>query len=767
MNPSSQTVALAPPPAAPPLAAARSVLAGLRARARAGIWIETLGVVGLLLVAYALPSYVTDRGLRLEWFYRCLLLLSFLAVVARVVVRRLVRPLEVRLGDEELALAVERRAPEVRQELISALQFETALAGTPRGDSQALMAAVVDGLRRRLGGIPFARAIDADRVRRFAAATAVALLFFGGWAALDPRSLGTWAARNLALANVDWPRYTSLGFAGVPAGGVRLPQGDPLTVRVEVAGPVPDQVFLSYAFASGEHGTEPMSGTGEREFTLVLDAVLGDVVLTAAGGDALPVELRVGIVERPRIADLGLRVTFPGYMERDPEQVPPTEGELRLPRGAKLAVQGRAQKLLDEAFVLLGGDQKLALSLGADRLSFVGELAPETSGLLTVDVIDQDRLGSGAPPKLLLRVGDDKPPTVDFRLRGIGTLVTAHARIPGDLKVKDDFGIRAIDAAMRAVEDTPAEAAPGGNGAGAAPKPPEAPFENVLASYVNPLPRSAQRYESPASVDFVQWNPEPDQDARGNRIRPGMLVSLRFSATDNFGPGEPHRGSGETLVFRVVTREKLFEELRRRQVEQRQELERIIADEQTALLTLRETMGPQQAGPKLAEVVARFKTLARLQQALGRRVALVGDLYQRILWEYENNRLIEANKVRQMEALIPQPLAAVAKEAFPATSRLVEAFAASGQEATRTEAAAGYEDALRRLQEVLKQMEQAENLAALLEDLRVVIKMEDAVIQDVENRKRALEQDLFGPGKERGAGQVPPPKDPPQDPPKK
>jgi hypothetical protein len=119
-----------------------------------------------------------------------------------------------------------------------------------------------------------------------------------------------------------------------------------------------------------------------------------------------------------------------------------------------------------------------------------------------IDVIDRDHYGAGTPPKLLLRVGDDKPPTLDFRLRGIGTSITTHARIPGDLKVKDDFGLRAIDASMRAVVDTPVDKKPGGGDAAV----PEVPFENADMLLGSELERNARRYETTASVDLMQWN---------------------------------------------------------------------------------------------------------------------------------------------------------------------------------------------------------------------------------------------------------------------
>ena len=738
--PPSPSPAPAPNPAqlGQELAAARERLRQQGARVRKGIWIETLGVLGLLAVAYAIPTLLTDRLLRLEWIFRAVLLGSFAVVLLRVVGKRLLRPLAVQLNEEEIALAVERRSPELEQALISGLQFERELSeGSSRSiESPELKAAVVANVRERIQQIPFARAVDGRRVARFGWGIAAFLAFFVAWAAIAPAVLGTWAARNVALLNVDWPRYTTLAFAAGD-GEVRLPQGDALTVRVQVDGPVPDQLFLDYEFASGDAGSEPMSRTGDNEFSWTLDAVLEDVELTVQGGDSLPVEMAVTIVERPRIDGLAVRVKLPAYMERDPFDVPATEGELRLPRGAEVQVSGSSQKPLTAAFLLAGNDRKVPLELNRDDNTFRGSFRPESSGLMVVDVIDADRLGAGTPPKLLLRVGDDKVPTLEFRLRGIGSSITAHARIPGLLKVRDDFGLSAVGAVMRAIEDDPAD-----RGSEAKPLP-EQPWADAKPIYTEQLARMALRYEAEASVDLTTWNKVPNQNSKQNPIRPGMLFSLRYSAKDNFGPGDPHEGFGETMTFRVVTRDKLHDELRRRQVEQRQELQRIADEESVATSELEENINPKDAGENARLATARFRALARRQQALGRRVRFVGESYQRILWEFENNRLIEANKVRQIEGLITGPLATLAKEAFPATSQLVDRFLRTGDEAVRREAIDGYREIERRLAAVLKEMEQAETLAALLEELRNVINLEKDAIRDVRQRVQDREQDLF------------------------
>jgi len=744
-------------------------LADLRRRARRGICIESGGALALVLGAFALVSYQLDRHLRLEWPFRLVLLLGLLAVVVRIVRDRLLRPLAVQLDDDEMALAVERRAPDVRQALISSLQFERVLgSGAVVVESRALMTAVVEDVRGRLAAIPFGAALDAARVQKFGGLLAVVLAAFVAWGGLDGRSLGLWAARNLGLSNIEWPRYTTLRFLD-DGDVVRMPQGDSRTVRVSADGPIPDQVFVYFRFQGGEQGVEPMSSTGEREFSWTLQSVLENVTLHCEGGDGLSRDLRIEVVERPRIDHVKVELVFPPYMDKEPETLPATEGEIRLPRGGHLRLAGRCdKKTITDAFLLFGNDKKIALTRDADGHAFSGQLEPEATGLLVLDVIDTDQLGAGQPPKWLVRLADDRPPTVDFKLRGISSLISSRARIPGDLKVKDDFGVRAVAAGIRVAEDNAADPSksqpkeppkdPTAQGQPAPPTPAAAaPFEPVEVLYGTELPKNTVRYETTASVDLVQVCPELDEKSPNNRVRPGMLLSLRFSAKDNFGPGDPHESFGETITFRVVTREKLSEELRRRQVEQRQELQHIYEEEKTARLEVKEKFSPAAASDKAPLARQQLKALSRLQTALGRRVAFVGESYQKILWEFENNRLMEPANVRQLEAIIPQPLAALAKDDFPATTRQVDDFANTGKEETRSQAVAGYEQIEQRIQAVLKVMEDAETLAALLEMLRGVIKQEDSAIHDVEKRLRELEDKLLHPDRDKKPSDPQPP----------
>ena len=94
-------------------------------------------------------------------------------------------------------------------------------------------------------------------------------------------------------------------------------------------------------------------------------------------------------------------------------------------------------------------DLRQAMQVDADGHSFSTRFKPENTGLLVLDVLDEDQLGSAKPTRLFLRVTEDQPPEVENRVTGIGNLITPTARIPGFIRVRDDYGLTALEPMFR------------------------------------------------------------------------------------------------------------------------------------------------------------------------------------------------------------------------------------------------------------------------------------------------------------------------------
>jgi hypothetical protein len=717
-----------------------SFFQSLRGKTRTGILVEGIALMGVAFVGFMLLSFALDRTLRLEIGYRAVLLLAFVVAFVRILYLRLMTPMRVSLSDEELALAVERGELDLRQALISAVQFEHDLERGGGPESEEMKRVVVDDVRRRLPQLQASKALDAQRIRRHAGMFAGALVVVLAWGLLDPGSLGLWARRNLLLSAQEWPRYTRLAFVmAVEDGAIRHAENNDLTVEVEASGVIPEQVFLNYEFNGGVSGKDVMVMTGEetedqqgaRRFLTTLPAVIEGADIWATGGDGLSERLHILLIKRPQLKHFTVVLHYPDYMKREPAPMPDTEGELQVPIGSKLMVTAEATKGLRQAFLAFGRDNKTPMVLDDSKRKISGEYHPKLSGVLALDVEDRDGLGALKPPKLFLRVVPDNVPSVDFKTEGIGSLITGKARIPGTLKVRDDYGLTDVSAHMRLT------AGPEGKQI----KDKDARWESITVSGVRKVKEDGTEteYVQPVVFDLIAEINKNVNNAMApeNRIQPGHLLALRFKGADNFGPGDPHVGQSEILTFRVVTESKLMEDITRRQIEQRRELVQVLNREETYKSEIEEILSPTSSNPKAHLAKLRLQALARAQRTLGNTVRGVGRSYRQILDELLNNRVVKPGVVADQRAVIQRPLESLSAEDFPSSANLVADFANTGNEDTRRLAVDYYDSIIGVLKSVLERMRRLESLAGILDRLRDVRKTEDEIARTV---KKELEE---------------------------
>ncbi|MEZ5966717.1 MAG: hypothetical protein R3F56_22960 [Planctomycetota bacterium] len=714
----------------------------LRSRARFGIVVEAAGTLAIAAGVFVVASYVLDRTFRLETAYRAALLAVLALVAARLVAKRLLRPLRVRLSDDELALAVERSDPPLRQALISAVQFSRAPGR--HGESAQMREHVVGDVVTRVRAIPFGAALDRRRALRYGALVAALLAGILTWIAVDRGTFELWFKRNVLLSALEWPRSTLLRFVDPVQ---RLPQGDDLTLRVVASGVVPEQVRLAYRFVGGERGSEPMTLTGDVEFRVTLTAMLEGLTVQATGGDGETDELHIEIVQRPAITDLQVRVEAPAYVGEAGIAAADAD-DLRLLRGSKLALTARSDKEVREAFLLVGEADKVPLTVDADRHTLRGELVPTQTGAVVVDVVDQDRLGAKTPPRLYVRVLDDQAPSVDVRLVGIGSMVTAVARIPADLTVRDDFGLAEVTAWHRISgkptapsPEVPPEGVQPNEAPGAEPAAPEEPvadFAPVTATGLETFAAGERELRTQVVVDLRDLG----------KAQPGHMLALRFDAKDNFGLGEPHVTQGEPVVFRVVTAEELAADLQRRQLEQRKLLEAVLSQEETARAQLAETIDPSSDDPRAAQAKQKLLQLAKTERELGARCGSIGETYAQILDEATNNRIAQAAELRTLRERVVQPLGALAAGEFPQAAAATEAYAAAGQDDLKVVAVATYDTVIQRIRSILANMEREERLAAVIAALQEVIKLEKEAADEASKRRGEAGSEVFGPGRD-------------------
>ncbi|MGE0142499.1 MAG: hypothetical protein AB7I19_04490 [Planctomycetota bacterium] len=709
----------------------------VRTRARRGIWLEGLAALVVAGLAWTAVSFAVDRFLQIETVYRAGLLIVLAFVVGRIVMTRLARPLGTALDDREVALALERGDRGLAQGLISAVQFEGDLAaGRARGQSDALMHGVIAAMRSRAGDLDPAIALDRARITRAVRRLVVATLLGVGLVAGLGDSFGIWFRRNLLLGNEPWPRATQLSFrVGEQTSTLRIAERDDVTLVVVASGVIPDRVSLDVTFDSGERSRHVMDRGEGDTFLATIPGLLADATAIARGGDGETAPLRLMIVARPRLAELSFGFTPPAYLGTTEQPLEPVAGEMSVPRGSVVQVRGRSTKPLARIALVRGGQSRQVAEPSSDAHRFALSFQPDASGTLALEISDLDGLSPQSPIEFLLRVLDDTAPQLEFLTRGVGSMITANARIPGRLRLRDDHGVTTVAAASRVTEAIAAE--------GSDEAPAEAPFEPFAPIWEDEFQSGAADSELGVVFDLQPTMTDPDPHSMRNRVRPDTFLSLRFTAADNKAPA-PQEATSEVRTFRVVTPEKLLQELRRRQNEQRRDLEKVKQKVVDARAEVVASLSPTAESPEAPRARSRLDQLARQQTTLGKTVQTIADRYQTILDEMLNNRLFEANLVRGMESRIVSPLVTAAIEGFPESAQLLTGFSEDGKEATRSVAIEAIDALLALIDRVLEQMDRNEDLAAIVESLRVVIRSEAEAQALVKRLRDAAGSGIFG-----------------------
>ncbi|HUT37218.1 MAG TPA: hypothetical protein VNE39_27300 [Planctomycetota bacterium] len=590
-------------------------LAGLRRSVRLWLALDGAAVLCVALVLLALVSLVVDRYLRMDLTQRALSLLLGLGALGFLAWRRLARPLTRPLDDEVLGLLVEARHRELRERLISAIQFSRMADPEAVGSSAALVRATIDDGVRAAGEVDFADTVDRQRQRLNVAALALAAAIVVAACVAFPSTMRLWFARNVLLLDRSWPQATHLTIVGAADNAIVCPRGDDLTVEVQAdpSGIVPSLVTIRFRQEGGSSGSEPMVVVGENTFSTTFRNVLEPLRFYVWGGDAETPWCYVHLVERPVVEALTLVCTPPEYVGRGPHPLPSDVGSCPVLLGSTLQVQGTASKPLRGGELAFGKARPIAFAVSGER-GFQATLAGETlqSGTYAISLTDTDGYASRQPARFSLKVVPDQKPVVRARLEGIGDMVTPRAVVPVHARMSDDYAV--VSAELVCVLSAEA---------GKEPVERRTPFGDRKEGYGQRQLAAAHRLDvSPLALS------------------PGTHMALHVEARDNDAVSGPKVGLSGTFSLRVVTEDELRSELLRREQEQRLEFERILSDQQKLLENSRALEATLKRDPTLA---ARDRALLasseKLQRLVGGRALAIAAQFTQILAEVENNRL--------------------------------------------------------------------------------------------------------------------------------
>ncbi len=541
-----------------------SLLAALRRRIRAYLWVDGVAAVLVLLGARFWISLAIDWLFEPPRPLRAVALVVMTVALGFVVFRWLVARLFVRLEDRNLALVLERRfsgfhdslltAVELADEPEHAAEFNREMLAHTHRDATA-RAAEVD-LRAVFNAAPLARRIS------LALALIGALLAF---AFAAPEAAAVWARRNVLLSDELWPRQTHLSVDGFDAQGhSKIARGTDFQLIVKADAAVdrliPDIVEVRYSTAEGARGRENMSREGVvapgqapfQEYAHTFKSVLAPLDFHVVGGDDRQGPFHLDVVDSPTLSRMTLHCEYPAYMHRAPRDVP-VAGLMQLPRGTQVTIWAEANKPLVKVQIDDVADETtpvtrqldVAVENGTPQSSFQFELPRlDADKTLLFTLRDADGIRSREAVRLALAAVADEPPAVNVQLKGIGTAITAQARLPAAGEVSDDYGVSRIWFEL-AIDEAPPQQ--------------------------QPFPSAVDGQEKLAVAGTFE--------VRDLQLQPKQKLHFAVQAADSFTlDAGPNVGGSQRYVLDVVAPEQLRSMLEARELMLRRRFETIIEE---------------------------------------------------------------------------------------------------------------------------------------------------------------------------------------------
>jgi hypothetical protein len=442
-------------------------LGALRRKLRGRFLLHGLGWILATTALLVLVSYGLDRFLDLPGAVRVLLTLGAATYLGFGLWRRILYPVQRPFSQDDLAIAVERRFPDLKEQVISALQLSARLhAGDPealRNQSAELIAHTLTQAEARLAEVDVGRVIDPRRTLRIWGIGAACALAGGVVLGLDGTATGVWFRRLLG-ANVAYPRLTTLVLE-LPESGpelrvaregsqarVELARGGDLRVLVRALGKIPNEVFLLSDGRGAGTQRVPMVGRGDGSFGHTFRRVTEGFSFHSAGGDDPTGDLTVTVetLIPPEIAGIVAMVTPPAYTGVPAQTLKggPIEGleysRVRITVETTLPVIA-AELRLEET------NQRVALtavpagdgSKPAAGPQLAGEFEITRADRYSIDLTGDKGLHNVRPGMYPILISKDREPLVRVLTPRTGDDATMlkGALLPLRLLAEDDFGV--------------------------------------------------------------------------------------------------------------------------------------------------------------------------------------------------------------------------------------------------------------------------------------------------------------------------------------
>lgn len=641
-------------------------IAQVRQRARRILLLYGIGWVGAVVLGTIAIVGLFDYLVHLHDLGARVLALSAVMAALVATVWYFLRPaMSAPLGDLQIAARIERRHPQLADQLISSIEFLSQSEGDIEAGSLALRRSVVAETTAELEQIDLEDVVRPRLARKPAISLCVAVLVALGLVLLSPSSAGIALSRLVQpWGGPAWPQRNYLRFEQVVD---RVAQGQPFEVRlVDDGQALPDEVFIQYRYVDQPQVEVERMQRVERQVMFARrDSVNRPFEYRAFGGDDDSMSWqKLEVVDPPAVSEFAVRLVYPEYTGAKPQSA---DKHVRALVGTQVEIAGKTTKPLRKLTLRLDDGTDVDAKLGADKHSFQVAFEVKQSGNYWFRLEDQEGFLGGLDRRYEIRAIPDDEPSVNIEEPNSNLFVTANAVVPLKVVAKDDLAILDVALAFARSEEEERMFT-------LLPAPPQP------VVMTNPETKSGDR----RVVDYI-WNLAEFNKSAGSPLQAGEKISYYAVARDNKG----QQGKSHARLLQVVTPEQLLEHLGRKQGVILDKLNQLLRSQTDARKLVSQVKAQLDKAKRLDkqthdELQGAELTQRQVEQGLQGRNDAVRELIDQLLADLRNNRVEDSEMVERMTQL-SAALQKIAEDHLPHIERgLTDALKSSQQELDRT-----------------------------------------------------------------------------------
>jgi len=333
----------------------------------------------LLVVIFFVLDYSVSppQGMRIAM---SLVVIGYLFYVC---FRYLLYPLSRHFSSEDMALALERKFPELDGSLISGLQFYSLEKERYGTMSPALIKQAIDEAGQKAEEVSWRSLFETKSIKKLAVVCAALFVLAAGYAFANPGLVGIFAARAVGI-DTEWPRRTTLLVEIAEAGEnfkliseadpyntqeVLMVRGASLPVNIKVDGKDPEEVLVMQDSDSLGGVISKASPKSSGDYHYLFRNVREDMTFYVKGGDddghGRVVDVQVAVP--PEILSISSEYTFPEYFGKETEIM--ESSQVEGPEGTDVVLHFALSKPVIEASITLrfgAQEQTELLTLNSD-----------------------------------------------------------------------------------------------------------------------------------------------------------------------------------------------------------------------------------------------------------------------------------------------------------------------------------------------------------------------------------------------------------------